>query len=238
MIENGYVTFGCLNNFCKINDATLRAWARVIRSTPNSRLVLLAPDGDARRRVAEVLGESSIDSSRISFVARQSRRRYLQTFHRIDICLDTFPYNGHTTSLDSFWMGVPVVTKTGVAAVSRGGWSQLSNLGLTELADDSEEWFVKIATSLATDVNRLRDLRATLRRRMMDSPLMNAPRFARSVESAYRSMWERWSSRTITATPRQRVRVSIYPAARGRKIRAAVRRIVRRAKQCENRKRR
>jgi protein O-GlcNAc transferase len=217
-IDNGFVTFGCLNNFCKINDATLRLWARVMQSTPNSRLLLLAPEGDVRARVLGVLKETSIDSSRIDFVARQSRWQYLNTFHRIDICLDTFPYNGHTTSLDSFWMGVPVVTKTGAAAVSRGGWSQLSNLGLTELADDRDDWFVRVAADLAADIDRLRKLRSTLRGRMTASPLMNAPRFARNIESAYRAMWECWSAGLTPTVPRPGVRLSIRASAVRRKI--------------------
>ncbi|HZK81708.1 MAG TPA: tetratricopeptide repeat protein [Humisphaera sp.] len=213
-IDNGHITFGCLNNFCKINDATLRLWARVMQSTEKSRLLLLAPDGDARARVLDVLREAGIESPRVDFVGRQSRRRYLETFHRIDVCLDTFPYNGHTTSLDSFWMGVPVVTKTGVAAVSRGGWSQLSNLGLTELADDRDDWFVRVAANLAADVDRLRKLRSTLRGRMTASPLMNAPRFARNIESAYRSMWESWSTRPAPTASRPGVRVSIHASVK------------------------
>jgi predicted O-linked N-acetylglucosamine transferase (SPINDLY family) len=116
--------------------------------------------------------------------------------HRIDLGLDTFPYNGHTTSLDSFWMGVPVVTLVGQRAVSRAGWCQLSNLGLPELAAQTAEQFVRIAVEIAKDLPRLEQLRSTLRRRMEQSPMMDAPKFARNIEAAYRRMWHTWCQRS------------------------------------------
>src|SRR5207249_4132197 len=116
------------------------------------------------------------------------RPEYLMHYHQIDVALDTLPYNGHTTSLDSFWMGVPVVTMVGKTIVGRAGLSQLSNLGLTELIAETPEQFVRIAAELAADLPRLSLLRATLRQRMQTSPLMDGPRFTRNIESAYRGM--------------------------------------------------
>jgi predicted O-linked N-acetylglucosamine transferase (SPINDLY family) len=116
-------------------------------------------------------------------------------YHRVDIVLDTFPYNGHTTSLDALWMGVPVVSLAGKAPVSRAGLSQLTNLGLPELVAHSEEDYVRIAAELAGDLPRLAHLRSTLRERMENSVLMDAPRFARNVEAAYRKMWQAWGER-------------------------------------------
>jgi predicted O-linked N-acetylglucosamine transferase (SPINDLY family) len=89
-------------------------------------------------------------------------------------------------------MGVPVVTRAGSAHVSRVGVSLLSNVGLAELVTDSQEKYVQLARELAHDLSRLSNLRSTLRKRMEQSPLMDAPRFARNVESAYRQMWRRW----------------------------------------------
>src|SRR6185437_5189677 len=103
---------------------------------------------------------------------------------RIDIGLDSFPYNGHTTSLDSLWMGVPVVTLTGQTAVSRGGASILSNAGLTNLIASDAEQYVHIARELAGDLARLAQLRCDLRTRMQASPLTDAARFARHMEAA------------------------------------------------------
>src|SRR5437764_374962 len=121
----------------------------------------------------------------------------MELYHRIDLGLDSFPYNGHTTSLDSFWMGVPVVTLVGQTPVARAGWCQLFNLALPELAAHTPEQFVQIAVSLARDLPRLAELRATLRQRMEQSPLMNASRFARKIEAAYRHMWHKWCENPI-----------------------------------------
>jgi predicted O-linked N-acetylglucosamine transferase (SPINDLY family) len=191
-LETGAVTFGCLNNFCKFNDTTLVLWAQVLRQVEGSRLLLLAPQGGHRARTLERFGQEGIAPDRVEFVSYQPRRQYLEAYHRIDIGLDTFPYNGHTTSLDSLWMGVPVVTWAGPTVVARAGWSQLSNLGLPELAGRTPEDFVRIAVALARDLPRLQQLRATLRPRMEQSPLMDAPRFAHNIEAAYRQIWRTW----------------------------------------------
>ena len=140
----------------------------------------------------ERFSSHGVDPARIEFVNPRPRGEYLQYYHRIDIGLDTVPYNGHTTSLDSYWMGVPVVTRVGQTVVGRAGLSQLSNLGLTELAAANDAKFVEIAARLAGDISRLSALRAGLRERMRRSPLMDAPRFAKSIESAYREMWRTW----------------------------------------------
>ncbi|HEX4054504.1 MAG TPA: tetratricopeptide repeat protein [Tepidisphaeraceae bacterium] len=189
-IRNGYITFGCLNNFCKARPKTLELWARILSAAPNSRLILLASPGAHRQRLREYFQHKGISGDRIDFVEFQARREYLTVYRRIDIGLDTLPYNGHTTSLDSMWMGVPVVTCVGKTVVGRAGWSQLCNLDLKQFAAQSDEEFVKIAMELAGDQDRLGELRRTLRERMKRSPLMDGKRFARSVESAYREMWE------------------------------------------------
>jgi predicted O-linked N-acetylglucosamine transferase (SPINDLY family) len=191
-VSIGHVTFGCLNNFCKVNAAVLQLWAQVLNAVERSRLLLLAPEGSARQYVLQILGKAGISPGRVTFVARQSRMNYLELYNQIDIGLDTFPYNGHTTSLDAFWMGVPVVTLVGATVVGRAGFCQLSNLGLPELAGNTPEQFVEVSVRLARDWARLSHLRAALRERIEKSPLMDATRFARSMEAAYRDMWQRW----------------------------------------------
>ncbi len=190
--ENGFITFGCLNNFCKVNDSVLELWAEVLKAVLGSRLLLLAPEGSARRRTWDLLELKGVKRDRVTFVARQPRERYLELYHQIDIGLDTFPYNGHTTSFDACWLGVPIVTLVGPTPVGRAGLSLLTNLGLTELVATTREQFVSIAVGLANDLPRLSELRANLRDRMQASPLMDAPCFARMVEAAYREMWRRW----------------------------------------------
>jgi protein O-GlcNAc transferase len=119
------------------------------------------------------------------------RNRYMDAYRPQDMILDTFPYNGHMTTCDALWMGVPVISLAGEMPVSRGGLSLLSNIGLQELVAFSGEDYVRIAVALARDLPRLAALRAGLRARMRASPLMDAPRFARSVEAAFRKMWRR-----------------------------------------------
>ena len=186
----GYITFGCLNNFCKVTDSTLHLWENILRTLANSRLILLAPQGGHRTRVKKYCRDRGIDPSRIEFIEFQPRREYLDVYRKIDIGLDTLPYNGHTTSLDSFWMGVPVVTRIGSTVVGRAGLSQLCNLDLKELAAETNEQFEKIALNLAADIPRLSELRKNLRSRMKTSSLMDGPHFARNMESAYREMWK------------------------------------------------
>jgi predicted O-linked N-acetylglucosamine transferase (SPINDLY family) len=190
---NGYVTFGCMNNISKVNSAVLARWSGVLKAIPSSRLRLLAPEGESRRFILDCLSRHGVESGRVDFVSKRNRSEYLKDYRRIDICLDTLPYCGHTTSLDGLWMGVPVVTQTGRTAVGRQGWSVLNNLQLTELAADHDEEFVKIAAGLASDLPRLTDLRRTLRRRLIASPIMDAAEFARDVEAAYRRMTGRES---------------------------------------------
>jgi predicted O-linked N-acetylglucosamine transferase (SPINDLY family) len=191
-LSSGSITFGCLNNLCKVNDDVLTLWCKVLQQVQNSRLLLLAPMGSYRQRTLECFGEKQIEQSRIEFIPRQSREAYLKTFHRIDLGLDTFPYNGHTTTLDSLWMGVPVIALIGSTPVARAGWCQLSNLGLGDLAAQTPDQFVQIAAALATDMPKLEQLRSTLRQKMEQSPLMDAPRFTKNIESAYRQMWRKW----------------------------------------------
>jgi protein O-GlcNAc transferase len=189
---SGIIRFGCLNNFCKVNEPLLSLWARVLAKVADSRLVLLARPGNHRKRIVETLQREGIDSRQVEFVDFRSRREYLELYRELDIVLDTFPYNGHTTSLDAVWMGTPVVSLAGNTPVSRAGLSQLTNLGLPELVAHSEEDYVKIAVELAGDLSRLAELRSTLRDRMKASVLMDATKFTQQIEQAYRSMWKRW----------------------------------------------
>jgi predicted O-linked N-acetylglucosamine transferase (SPINDLY family) len=189
---NGFVTFGCLNNFCKVNERLLVIWSKVLRALPNSRLLLVCPRGPVRDGVLETFQREGVAASQLQFVDRTTRGEYLQMYNRIDVSLDPWPCNGGVTSLDAFWMGVPVVTLVGETAVGRSGLSLLSNLGLPELAARTPEQYVAIAAGLAGDLPRLQMLRAGLRARLRASTLMDGPRFARNMEQAYRQMWWKW----------------------------------------------
>jgi predicted O-linked N-acetylglucosamine transferase (SPINDLY family) len=194
-LEKDVFTFGCLNTFCKINDGCLALWADVLRRVPQSRLLLRAPRGQTRDRTLARFGQRGIARARVEFVEKVPRPDYLALYHRIDLCLDPIPCNGHTTSLDAFWMGVPTLTLVGKTVMGRAGWSQLCNLGLKELAAERPEQYVALAAQWANDLRRLGELRQALRQRMQQSPLMDGKRFARHMETAYRQMWRKWCNR-------------------------------------------
>jgi protein O-GlcNAc transferase len=188
--SDGFITFGCLNNFAKVHDGLLEIWSKVLKAIPHSKFLLMVPQGSTRENLPQKLG---IEKSRLEFVAFRPRNQYLQTYQKIDLGLDTFPVNGHTTSLDSLWMGVPVVSLHGQTAISRAGLSQMTNLGLEkQFVADTPEKFIQLAVNWANDLQKLDELRATLRHRLQQSPLMNAKLFAQDLESAYRKMWQRY----------------------------------------------
>jgi predicted O-linked N-acetylglucosamine transferase (SPINDLY family) len=191
-LARGHLTFGCLNNPCKLSDATVHLWSAVLRAVPDSRLLIMTPEGPYAARVLGRFAAHGVAAGRLSFVPFRPRAEYLYSYHDIDIGLDTFPYNGHTTSLDSLWMGVPVVTRVGRTCVGRGGMSQLFQVGLQDLAGDDDAAFMDAAVALAGDLPRLAQLRRELRPRLQASPLMDGARFARNVEAAYRQMWREY----------------------------------------------
>jgi len=191
-LAKGRITFGCLSHFRKINDGVLQLWASVLNAVPESRLRLVAPESSARDRVRSFFEEAGVNPERIEFVGRCSRLDYLRRHQEIDICLETLPYNGQTTSLDAAWMGVPTVTLVGDTVVGRAGVCHAMNLGLPELIATTPGDYVRAVGTLASDLERLSALRQTLRVRLQQSPLMAAPRFVRNLESIYRDVWRRF----------------------------------------------
>ncbi len=191
-LRAGHVTFGCLNNFMKATRATLELWARVLCANQGSKLLMLAPRDWAQDYARRILQENGVEPERVEFVDFQSRENYLETYNRIDIALDTLPYAGHTTSLDAYWMGVPVVTLVGDTIVGRAGLTFASNLDLDDWVANDPEQFVQIATRFAGDPPQLRSLRRELRQRLLRSPMMDATRFTRDLEATYREAWRRF----------------------------------------------
>jgi predicted O-linked N-acetylglucosamine transferase (SPINDLY family) len=187
--EGRTVTFGCLNAFNKVSDDALTTWAKLLVAVPGSRLLLHANPGSHRERVWRTLEAMGVARNRCEFVGISRLEEYFSIYHRIDIGLDPFPYAGGTTTCDALWMGVPVVTLRGQRAVGRGGVSILSSLGVPEWIAQTREEYVTIAAGLARDLARLAEWRQTLRQRLRQSPLMDAPQFARSIEEAFRQMW-------------------------------------------------
>jgi len=191
-LQNGYVTFGSLNTFAKVNSRVIELWKEVLDAVPNSRLMVHATMGDANAAARKVFTDAGIAPDRLTLVGRAQRDQYLDLYNRIDIALDPFPYGGGTTSLDALWMGVPLVTLAGQTALSRTGVTLLWNLDLTHLVAESPQQYVQIAASLAADVTTLAELRASFRERLSQSVLMDANRYTRNLEEVYRAAWEQW----------------------------------------------
>jgi predicted O-linked N-acetylglucosamine transferase (SPINDLY family) len=191
-LSNGFVTFGCLNQFAKVTRPALELWVKILRAVPRSQLVLQSPPGRHLEAVRELFAQGGIAADRLSFVPRAARREYHRRLDALDLALDPFPYNGHTSTLDALWMGVPVVTLAGCTAVGRGGVSILSNVNLHNLIARTTWQYVDISVALAGDLERLADLRTGLRGRLLASPLADTEGYTAAVEAALLAMWQTW----------------------------------------------
>ena len=194
-LNNGYVTFGSFNNLTKMNDAVVALWARVLTAVPNSRLLLKSKQfaaSSVRQSVVERFARHGVDGGRLLLEGLVPRADYLKPFQRMDIALDPFPYPGITTSVETLWMGVPLVTMAGKSFLSRQGVGLLMNAGLADwIATDADDYVAR-AVIHAGDLPRLAALRNELRQQVLASPIFNAPRFAGHFEAALRDMWRRW----------------------------------------------
>lgn len=200
-LKNGCITFGSYNGMAKLSEAALALWARLLLALPRSRLfILTVPRGSATEALRQRFERQGIAPERLEIEAGTNPERFHEMFARADIALDPFPYNGATTTLESLWNGVPVVTLAGTSCVSRAGVSMLSNCGLTQFIANSEDEYLAIAQRLAADLPALQSLRASLRARLQDSPIMDAAGFTADLEAACRHMWQTWCSRAARPT--------------------------------------
>lgn len=190
--KNGYVIFGSFNNLAKINSEVIALWAALLKEIPNSRLVIKNPsltDQSTRERYQALFEEVGISRERvdlIGFIADGSG--HLGAYGRIDIALDTFPYNGTTTTCEALWMGVPVISLRGDRHKARVGASLLTAAGFPEWIADTPEQYLHIARSLAQDTARLIQIRSGLRQRLEESNLRSGEAYVKAVEAAYEEM--------------------------------------------------
>ena len=190
--RNGYVTFGSFNQVTKLSPATRRLWAEILSRLPGSRLVVAGvAEGYARESLLRDLGGAGV-AGRITFVPPVTIDEYFRRFNSVDIALDPTPYSGCTTTCDTLWMGVPVITLPGTMPASRTTASILSTVGLTDWIASTPEDYVRMAIERADDDALLTELLGALRERMRDSPLMDESGFARNVEDEYRRAWRGW----------------------------------------------
>ncbi|HYQ72844.1 MAG TPA: tetratricopeptide repeat protein [Gammaproteobacteria bacterium] len=188
------ITFGSFNNLAKVTDPVISTWSRILKAIPASRLVLKSKathDPYTRARLTGLFEKEGISMERVILTGYvNGTEGHLALYNNIDIALDTFPYNGTTTSCEALWMGTPVVTLSGNTHGSRVGASILSRLDMTDLIARTTDEYVDIAVKLASDKTRLAALHNCLRNTMQASSVCNADLITHDIETAYTAMWE------------------------------------------------
>jgi protein O-GlcNAc transferase len=192
----GDITFGSFNSIRKLSPGVIRAWSRVLREIPGSRLLLKTRGlglAFARRNILTQFAAHGIGTERVELAEIvPGKPDHLAWYQRVDVGLDTFPYNGTTTTCEALWMGVPVVTLRGRVHASRVGASLLTAAGMPELIAGSEDEYVAIAAGLARDAARLAALRGSMRERLGGSALMDSRGHSARFFGAVRAMWRDW----------------------------------------------
>jgi len=203
--EQGALTFGCFNNLAKINGKVIKLWSCILEKLPASKLFLrneYLSDPAACENIVKLFGENGIDSCRLILEGKYTARvDMFNAYNGVDIALDPFPYNGTTTTVESLWMGVPVLTLRGDHFVSRVGVSILANVGLTDWIAADEDDYVAKAVRFASDIEGLARLRSGLRQQLLASPVCDAPRFARHFEDALWGMWREYEKNSEASWP-------------------------------------
>lgn len=194
--RNGHITFGSFNNLLKVGRGVVTAWSKVLAGVQGSRLLLKANnlrDASVRETLLNEFEAEGVSRDRIDLVVwTESREEHLALYKEIDIGLDTFPFNGATTTCEAMWMGVPVTTFIGSRHAGRVGASILKQVDIQELVADSVDEMIDKTISLARDTEGLRSLRRSLRDRMKASALCAAEPKTRIIEAEYRRMMQKW----------------------------------------------
>jgi predicted O-linked N-acetylglucosamine transferase (SPINDLY family) len=196
----GTFTFGSMNDALKLTDDVLATWGEILNRAPAARLLLKArqfASDDVRARVLRVLGAAGVRESRVDLLGHAATRRdHLDTYRRLDLALDTFPFPGATTTCEALYMGVPTVTLAGDTTLARLGVTILSAAGLGDFVARTRDEYVRLALDWSGNVEKLAALRASLRGILLASPLFDSARVARAIERAARDQFTLFSSRS------------------------------------------
>lgn len=199
ILTRGHATFGSFNNLAKLNEAVIDLWAELLRRTPDAQLMLnwkSLADSAERDHLSRMFGARGIDPGRLRLTKGAANHRgVLAQYGDIDIALDPFPFAGGLTTYEALWMGVPVVTLPDDRPASRQSLGPVSVLGHRQWAARTADDYVRTCEELINDVDGLAALRRTQRDRMRHSPLCDANRFVKHLESALRRVWRRWCER-------------------------------------------
>ena len=193
------ITFGSFNNISKITPIVIKTWSKILHRVPKSRLVLKLPKLNSDTALYhELFNQEGIAKERVEFRKRSSSiEEHLNLYNTIDISLDSFPYNGATTTCEALWMGVPVITLLGDRHVGRVGASILSSVSLTDFITNDIDGYIELAVKISSNKNYLKELRVGLRERMQKSHLCNAFSFTKDIETAYQDIWHKYELKVI-----------------------------------------
>ena len=198
-IKNQYITFGCFNNSSKISENCINTWSKILSKIDKSKLIIKASSKDsemAQKNILDKFKSNNINEKRIIFEShKKNRNDHLKMYNLVDISLDTFPFPGVTTSFESIWMGVPVLTKMGNNFTSRCGESININLGMIEMIARDEEDYILKAIKLSKNIDYLSEIRKTLREKANKSPLFDSESFGHDFTKLIKSIWENYISR-------------------------------------------
>lgn len=189
------VMFGCLGSQYKITTQVIETWSQILRVCPRSGIILkntTLSTEDNRQFVYRVFGECGIDQERILAEGPDGHFKFMEKYAEIDLALDTFPCNGRTTTMESLWQGVPVLTFVGDRWASRLSASILRNIGLESFVAPTRAEFVRKAIDLAQSPDTpayLQQLRTDMRRRLRESSACDTSVFARNMEQIYQDIW-------------------------------------------------
>lgn len=189
--RNGYITFGCVGNISKINKKVMACWVRIMASVPSSRLLIRSisfEDVSSRDAMAKSMLEAGLDMSRVDLMVAVGGGAFFNSYNDIDLILDTFPFNGGTTTCFATYMGVPVITRAGDSLISRMGLSAMANLGASEWVAGDDDSYVANAINAANDHQFLQSFREQARGRFLSSALGNGKLFAAHFEDACESL--------------------------------------------------
>lgn len=190
--ENGYITFGSFNGLRKMNSGIIEAWSKILLNVPKSKLRIVIHDENninMQNYVYSLFEQHDIERSRIVLIGRMDLQKYMASHNEVDIALDTYPYNGYTTTYYTLTMGTPLISCRGNAIPGNEAYLILSLLGLEEWVGDNLDEYVSLATKLASNTEEILSIKASLREQFLNSKILKHRQLTSEFEKAWRGMW-------------------------------------------------
>jgi predicted O-linked N-acetylglucosamine transferase (SPINDLY family) len=194
-LKNSFVTFGCFNNLHKLNEKVINSWAKILNTVPDSRLILkngMFRYKPLKEKIIYLFKKHHVNIDRLILEGGSPRKKLLETYNKIDIALDTFPWSGQTTSFEAIWMEVPVLTKKGSTFLSRTGESINYNCGLSDWVAIDENEYIAKAIEFSTNLELLSETKKNLRQGAHNSPLFNTSLFAEHFKDNVWQIWKKY----------------------------------------------